>query len=147
MPLLESKVHVPARRKGLIARPRLQERLNRGAEATLTPNVRPIAALKARVLVRHGRVAEALAWVREQGLSAADDLSYVREFDHISLANMLIASRSVPEALGLLSRLLTKARERNGSVIEILMLQALAPRSCGCYLADWFSPAASDRPG
>ena len=36
----------------------------------LSPNVRPIAALKARVWVRQGRLSEALDWAREQGLSA-----------------------------------------------------------------------------
>ena len=35
-PLLETKLYVPGRRRGLVARPRLAERLNRGAEAKLT---------------------------------------------------------------------------------------------------------------
>src|SRR4051794_13768061 len=35
-PLLETKLYVPRRRRGLVARPRLIERLNRGAESTLT---------------------------------------------------------------------------------------------------------------
>src|SRR5204862_5781163 len=35
-PLLETKLHVPGRRRGLVGRPRLIERLNRGAEAKLT---------------------------------------------------------------------------------------------------------------
>ena len=51
-----------------------------------SPNVRPIAALKARVWVAQGRLGEALDWAREQGLSAEDDLSYLREFEHITLA-------------------------------------------------------------
>ncbi len=55
------------------------------------PNVRPISALKARVFVLQGRLGEALAWVREQGLSAEDDLSYLREFEHITLARVLLA--------------------------------------------------------
>ena len=50
------------------------------------PNVRPVAALKARVWLRQGRLAEALGWARERGLSAEDDLSYLREFEHITLA-------------------------------------------------------------
>ena len=52
----------------------------------------PIAALKARVWVRQGRLTEALAWVREQGLSPDDDLSYLREFEHLTLARVLIAA-------------------------------------------------------
>ena len=35
-PLLETKLHVPGRRRGLVARPRLSERLSRGAESALT---------------------------------------------------------------------------------------------------------------
>jgi len=94
----------------------------------LAPNVRPIAALKARVLIRQGQVGEALSWAREQELSVSDDLSYVREFDHITLARLLLARGSVLEALGLLDRLLQAAEERQttGSVLEILVVQALA---------------------
>ena len=104
------------------------------------PNVRPIAALKARVWVAQGRLAEALGWVRERGLSVDDDLSYLREFEHITLARVLIAryksdraDRSIHEAVGLLERLLKAAEEggRTGSVIEILVLQALAHEAQG----------------
>src|SRR5207237_6575755 len=35
-PLLETKLYVPRRRRGLVARPRLSERLNRGVESKLT---------------------------------------------------------------------------------------------------------------
>src|SRR6266545_4890879 len=35
-PLLETKLHVPRWRRGLVARPRLNERLSRGAESALT---------------------------------------------------------------------------------------------------------------
>src|SRR4051794_5101940 len=35
-PLLETKLHMPRRRRGLIARPRLIEQLSRGGEASLT---------------------------------------------------------------------------------------------------------------
>ena len=55
------------------------------------PDVCPIAALKTRVWVRQGRLADALGWVRQQNLSYDDDLSYLREFEHITLARTLIA--------------------------------------------------------
>jgi LuxR family transcriptional regulator, maltose regulon positive regulatory protein len=76
--------------------------------------------------------------VRERELSIDDDLSYLREFEHITLARVLIARsrsereyRSIHEAMGLLERLLQAADEggRTGSVIEILVLQALAHRA------------------
>ncbi len=84
------------------------------------PNVRPVAALKTRMWVAQGRLGEALDWVREQGLSTHDDLSYLREFEHITLARMLLAryrsdraSDSLLEAMGLLARLL-RAAEAGG---------------------------------
>jgi LuxR family maltose regulon positive regulatory protein len=98
-----------------------------------SPNVRPVSALKARVWVAQGRVSEALAWARERGLSAEDDLSYVREFEHITLARMLLVQRSGAESLGLLRRLFEAAETggRMGSMIEILVLQALAHQMRG----------------
>jgi LuxR family maltose regulon positive regulatory protein len=104
------------------------------------PNVRPVAALVTRVWVAQGRLGEALGWAREQGLSIEDDLSYLREFEHITLARVLLArykseraDRSMLEAIGLLERLLKAAHEggRTGSVIEILVLQALAHQAQG----------------
>ena len=99
------------------------------------PNVRPVPALRARVRIAQGELGEALGWARERGLSVADDLSYLREFEHITLARVLLAGytaeraeRSIQEATRLLERLLRAAEEgqRTGSVIEILALQALA---------------------
>jgi LuxR family maltose regulon positive regulatory protein len=106
----------------------------------LFPNVRPIPALRARVLVAQGRLGDALAWAREQRLSVEDDLSYLREFEHITLARVLLAryqaertEASISEAIGLLERLLRAAEEgaRTGSVLEILVLQALAYQAPG----------------
>ena len=108
------------------------ERLYNG---DLFPDVRPIPAVRARVVVAQGRWAEALGWARERGLSVEDDLDYVREFEHITLARVLLAryaaersERSVQDAARLLERLLRAAEdgERTGAVIEILVLQALA---------------------
>ncbi|WP_261303182.1 LuxR C-terminal-related transcriptional regulator [Paenibacillus andongensis] len=108
------------------------------------PNVRPVAALKTRVWLAQGRLGEALDWTREQGLSARDDLCYLREFEHITLARVLLAKykndradRSMLEAKGLLERLLQAAEEgeRTGSVIEILVVQALAHHMQGDILA------------
>ena len=104
------------------------------------PNVRPVPALTARAWIAQGRIGEALGWADEQGLSADDDLSYLREFEHITLARVLMAryqderaERSVHEATRLLERLLQAAEEggRTGRVIEILVLRALAHQALG----------------
>ena len=104
------------------------------------PNVRPIPATRARVWVAQGRLGEALGWARQRGLFVGDDLSYLCEFEHITLARVLLAqyavereARLLDEATGLLERLLRAAEEgaRTGSAIEILVLRALACQALG----------------
>ena len=99
------------------------------------PNVHPVPALKARVWVAQGRLGEALGWAREQGLSVEDDLCYLREFEHITLARILLVmykghhtDSGIHVAMRLLERLLKAAQEggRTGSVVEILVLLALS---------------------
>jgi LuxR family maltose regulon positive regulatory protein len=100
----------------------------------------PIAAMKARVWIRLGKLSEAERWAHEQGLSADDDLHYLREFEHLTLARVLSAryradrdEETIGAALRLLDRLLQAAEKggRTGSVIEVLMLQALAYHAQG----------------
>jgi LuxR family maltose regulon positive regulatory protein len=81
--------------------------------------------MRARLLAAQGRMAEALDWVHDRGLSADDDLSYVREYEHLTLARILLGQGA---AYGLLGRLGAAAEEggRTGTLVEILILQALA---------------------
>jgi len=101
---------------------------------------RSIAALKARVWARQGRLAEAELWAREQNLSPDDALSYLREFEYLTLARVLILRHKTDPvdgdlraALDLLARLLHAAESggRTGSVIEILIVQSLAHQAQG----------------
>ncbi len=105
-----------------------------------SPNVRPIAALRVRVWIAQGRLAEALSWAREQGLSIQDSPSFLREFEHITLARVLLAhaqhqrdERSLSEVASLLERLerAAEAGERTGSLIEILLVEALVYQAQG----------------
>jgi ATP/maltotriose-dependent transcriptional regulator MalT len=98
-------------------------------------NVRPIAALKTRVWVAQGKLGEAFDWAREQDLSVQGELCYLREFEHITLTRVLLArykrdrtDRTMLEAMRLLERLGQAAEDggRTGSLIEILVVQALA---------------------
>jgi LuxR family maltose regulon positive regulatory protein len=107
---------------------------------TPLPDLRPISAMKARIWIAQGRLDEASAWAHECGLSVEDGLSYLREFEHLTLARLLIAryrSRreeiSIGGAKKLLERLLNGAEAdgRMGSVIEILLQQALAHQAQG----------------
>ena len=104
------------------------------------PNVRPVAAVRARAQLLRGEVGEALAWVRARGLSAARRpqlLARVRA--HHSGEGLLALHRaerseaSLQEAVRLLDRLLAEAETggRTGTVIEILVLQALVHQAFG----------------
>ncbi|MCC6456148.1 MAG: helix-turn-helix transcriptional regulator [Caldilineaceae bacterium] len=122
----------------------LLDKAERDYHRTPVPDVRPLAAWKARVRVAEGRVREALRWVQEAGLSVDDEPSYLREFEHITLARVLLAEygrnpsgptshEAMRGAMRLLDRLLQAAEAggRMGSVIEIRVLQALAHQAQG----------------
>jgi LuxR family maltose regulon positive regulatory protein len=89
------------------------------------------------VWVREGRIREVLAWARAEGLSVDDEPSYLREYEHVTLARALLAQaevdRSLEHATDLLDRLLKAADAggRTGTVIEILVLLSLAHRLRG----------------
>jgi LuxR family maltose regulon positive regulatory protein len=108
--------------------------------ADFSPNVRPVPAMRARVWVAQGRLGDAFAWARERGLSIEDELGYLREFEHVTLARALLARYGTERAPGsfdevtaFLDRLLEAAEQgdRAGSVLEILVLQALAHQMHG----------------
>jgi LuxR family transcriptional regulator, maltose regulon positive regulatory protein len=104
-----------------------------------SPNVQPVPAVRARLWLRRGELARADQWVREQALSVDDELSYLREYEHITLARLLVARHaggdgdSLVKAAALLERLLTAAEAggRGGSVIEILVLKSLVQQAFG----------------
>ena len=105
------------------------------------PDIRPIAATRARVRIVQGRLDDARAWARGRGVSPMDPPSYLAEYDLLTLARLLIAEGDAREALDLLDRVLhvAKAAGRDGSVIEAGLVRALAHRANGD--AD---PAAAD---
>ncbi|HET9853014.1 MAG TPA: LuxR C-terminal-related transcriptional regulator [Candidatus Limnocylindrales bacterium] len=102
--------------------------------AEFNPDTRPVAAIRARLLVGHGRHAEARAWAQRAGVAPTDELTYLREYAHLTLARLLVAEAAdataaqLPIALDLLDRLLDAAERggRDGSKLEILVVQALA---------------------
>jgi len=94
-----------------------------------------VAAVRAQVELMQGNLASAMSWADASGLSADGDLSYPREQEYLTLTRVRIAQgRSDPqgpflqEALRFLERLQVEAeaKARIGSVLEILMLRALA---------------------
>ena len=106
----------------------------------MAPNVRPVPALRARVWLEQGRIEKVFAWVHEVELSTEDDLSYLREFEHVTLARALLAQHRMQhsaehlgDAIGLLTRLLEAAEAggRTGTAIEVLVLLSLAHQRGG----------------
>ena len=73
---------------------------------------------------------------RRRGSAPTDDPVYVREFEHLTLVRILLARRydgALEDAIGLLDRLLVAADGggRAGSVVEILVLAAVAHHAAG----------------
>ncbi len=106
---------------------------------TPLPDVYPTGAQRARIWIAQGKLDKALAWAQDRRLKV-DDLTYLREFEHITLASVLLAQYKVNrensvihEAMRLLKRLLQAAEAggRIGSLIRILVLQALAHEAQG----------------
>ena len=105
-----------------------------------SPDVRPLHAVAARLHVRRGDVDAAVRWAHDHGLAASQELAYLREFEHVTLAEVLLARHrrdgdhaDLRDADHLLERL-RDAADRGGrltTVIEVLVLQALAADSRG----------------
>ncbi len=100
-----------------------------------SPPVHPIHATRARVLLAAGDTSAVSDWAREHNLTPDDPLSYLREYEHLTLARLLFAQHQeapaagrLEEALTLLDRLLAAAESgrRFGTVIEVQVLRARA---------------------
>ena len=104
------------------------------------PNLRPVSAVRARLWVRCGDLVAARRWADGRGLSAQDELAYAREYEHVTLARILLAEHgdtgSAPgptEAVSLLGRLRQAAVTggRVGTAIEVILLEAIAREVVG----------------
>jgi LuxR family maltose regulon positive regulatory protein len=93
----------------------------------------PAWSERARLLLALGRVEEAARWTREQGLTDQDEVSYLREGDHLVLARVLVAQAQPEQALGLLERLdaLAASQGRTGSLLQVRALRSLALQAAG----------------
>jgi len=96
------------------------------------PDLHPIAARRARVWIAQGHLAQAARWAIERGVSDTDQVSYLGEFDHLTLVRLLLAQYragqdvgAAERAAGLLDRLQEAAESsgRAGSLDEIRTLQ------------------------
>jgi LuxR family transcriptional regulator, maltose regulon positive regulatory protein len=97
-------------------------------------------AARARGQLARGDLIAAVRWAETSGLRADGEPTYPQEEEYLTLARVLTAQRRedqterlLDDALGLLDRLLRAAEDggRMGSVIEILVLRALAQQKRG----------------
>ena len=116
----------------------LLDEAERVYDGDFSPDVAPVAATRARLWIRRGELALARQWAAQSQLGPDDAVSYLREYEHLTLARLLIAEHrrdghDIDGALGLLERLLSAAEVggRAASVIEALLLQALAHSAAG----------------
>jgi LuxR family maltose regulon positive regulatory protein len=132
----------------------LLEEAERSFNSDFSPNVRPVPAVRARLHLRTGNLAAARGWADTAGVEVTDELTYLREFEHVTLARLLLAEHGesgdrppLSEALTLLGRLhgAAAAGARTAALVEIRILQALA-----CDLAgrtddarDWLQQAVA----
>jgi LuxR family maltose regulon positive regulatory protein len=93
----------------------------------------PAPLERARLLLAQGETAEVERWTEERGLTAEDEVSYVREPDHLLLARVLVAQSNPAPALSLLERLdaLAESQDRTESLIQIRALRALTLQAAG----------------
>ncbi len=105
-----------------------------------SPNVRPLHAAAARLQVRLGDLESAERWAHDHDVTASQELSYLREFEHVTLAEAMLARgrqladrAAMVDADRLLQRLLDAAMAggREATVIEVLVLRALTAQAGG----------------
>jgi len=102
------------------------------------PDVHPVAAVRARVRIAQGRLADAREWARQRGVATADEPSYLAEFDQLTLARLLVAEHRASgvgaiDAIGVLDRILDAARGtgRGAGLVEAHLVRALAHDAAG----------------
>ncbi|MCB0028705.1 MAG: hypothetical protein KDE28_12410, partial [Anaerolineales bacterium] len=139
------RVHVGYARLSL-ALGKLDEALDHLDQAEQTslwdrlPTLWPIDALRALIWLRQGHWSEAERWAASEAIEPAGPIPYAQEFAGLTQARILLAAydrtrepEALAAALALLDRLQAGAEQghRQGSLIEVHWLQALAEQSAG----------------
>ena len=99
------------------------------------PDVRPIAATRARVRIAQGRLDDARAWARERGVAPTDPPAYLAEYDQLTLARLLVAEGDPRRRRSTCSTACwtspPTAADRDGSLVEAGLVRALAHHADG----------------
>ena len=88
--------------------------------------VHRVLAHRARIWLAQGKLDQAVDWAREY--QQLGDTEYMRDFEDLTLARVMLAERKPSQALALLEPMLSQAQHagRLGSVIQIQASQAVA---------------------
>jgi LuxR family maltose regulon positive regulatory protein len=104
------------------------------------PDVQPVAAARTRVRIAQGRLADARHWAREHRLGIEMNPSYLREFEALTLARLLVAEQrsardggALDGVVRLLDRVVQAAGStgRGGSTVDAYVVRALARDAVG----------------
>lgn len=106
------------------------------------PEIRPVAASRARVLIAGGRLNEARQWSAKADVASADPGQFLREYELLTHARLVVAEHRARDGRGtgdldallrLLDRILVQAEaaQRRGSVGEARLVQAMALSAAG----------------
>jgi LuxR family transcriptional regulator, maltose regulon positive regulatory protein len=124
-----------------------------------SPNARPVPAVLARLHLRVGDLAAARSWAATAGVAPGADLDYLHEYEHLTLARLLLAEHHatgnldrLDQAAELLERLHDAATtaQRTAARVEALLLLAVAADTGGRAdeARSWVQTAAElTRPG
>ena len=118
----------------------LLEEAERLYTGDFSPDVRPVAATRARTSVRwRPRLRPGVG--ARAGVSATDQLSYLCEYEHLTVVRVLLAEhaagagdpQALADALALLDRLreATETAQRTASQVDVLVLQAIGRDAAG----------------
>ena len=104
------------------------------------PDVRPIAARRARVWIAQGRLDLAQEWARDRQMHVDGPDRFSAEYEQLVLARLLVAQHrpgpgagNLAAAVDLLDQLVTAAAaaDRDGSLVEALVVRATAYQARG----------------
>ncbi len=97
------------------------------------PDVRPIPAIRARTHLSLQHLDAARAWAKFRSVRAHDPVTYLSEYDLLTLARLLTATGDQQAAVALGGRVLkaAEAADRAGSIIEARLVRALAHDAAG----------------
>ncbi len=92
-----------------------------------------VKAFRVRLWLAQGNQEAAIRWVEESGITSADEFSYLREAEYLTLGHVYLATEQFDPLLELTRWLqtATEASGRMGSLIEILALRAVAFQAKG----------------